>query len=81
MGCSRTHIDCAYCGKRSNNTNKWDAQEPMGCTSFRALGSNNTNKWDAQEPRPDPYWPPEGSNNTNKWDAQERKRLRLKYDT
>ena len=35
---------------RSNNTNKWDAQERHGSLGGGLKGSNNTNKWDAQEP-------------------------------
>ncbi len=49
MGCSRTRvvIDGHKC--RSNNTNKWDAQEHNSLFYISDDRSNNTNKWDAQE--------------------------------
>ena len=34
---------------RSNNTNKWDAQEQDFLQKLIKDRSNNTNKWDAQE--------------------------------
>ena len=49
MECSRTIIMMEFMSIRSNNTNKWNAQEhnhPQGEMNMR---SNNTNKWNAQE--------------------------------
>ena len=41
----------AYTGFRSNNTNKWNAQELLFCILCDDNRSNNTNKWNAQELR------------------------------
>ena len=38
-----------YDDSRSNNTNKWDAQEHSATLICMLVRSNNTNKWDAQE--------------------------------
>ena len=35
--------------QRSNNTNKWNAQEQVSHLHRALGGSNNTNKWNAQE--------------------------------
>ena len=65
----------------SNNTNKWDAQEPMVFNDFAFPGSNNTNKWDAQELNCFCLSQKQRSNNTNKWDAQEHTYPRLPYQS
>ena len=57
--------------KRSNNTNKWNAQEPFNASSNLSMRSNNTNKWNAQERLVVPLKTVLRSNNTNKWNAQE----------
>ena len=72
MGCSRTcHWLCPF-QFRSNNTNKWDAQEPLNKKFKEFQRSNNTNKWDAQERIASSFQKVRRSNNTNKWDAQEQ---------
>ena len=60
---------------RSNNTNKWDAQERRNAIALSFSGSNNTNKWDAQELICKERFRLDRSNNTNKWDAQEQATL------
>ncbi len=50
MGCSRTTRSYLVLRARSNNTNKWDAQELTKECAMQLERSNNTNKWDAQEP-------------------------------
>ena len=49
MECSRTSELDAINAVRSNNTNKWNAQEQTQVYKFVEPGSNNTNKWNAQE--------------------------------
>ena len=71
MECSRTSNK--ECGNAigSNNTNKWNAQEPHKQKIYMVLGSNNTNKWNAQEHNQSRFRLDIRSNNTNKWNAQE----------
>ena len=71
MGCSRTTVGRGTPGVRSNNTNKWDAQEQKLRLNIHSFRSNNTNKWDAQELIKSNVLYSLRSNNTNKWDAQE----------
>ena len=63
MECSRTSAQVVPRHLRSNNTNKWNAQEPHALMGIIMLDqiipingmlkihvrSNNTNKWNAQE--------------------------------
>ena len=49
MECSRTRVIIVRHEIRSNNTNKWNAQEQCRQMDIEHAGSNNTNKWNAQE--------------------------------
>ena len=49
MECSRTLLETVETVIRSNNTNKWNAQEPRSRDILQSTRSNNTNKWNAQE--------------------------------
>ena len=51
MECSRTIPGPLFSTFRSNNTNKWNAQEQKVLKKAPDNRSNNTNKWNAQEPR------------------------------
>ena len=72
MECSRTRVIIVRHEIRSNNTNKWNAQEQCRQMDIEHAGSNNTNKWNAQEQCRQMDIEHAGSNNTNKWNAQEQ---------
>ena len=59
--------------KSSNNTNKFNPQEPWVVSFDSCISSNNTNKFNPQEPISTPPTKQKSSNNTNKFNPQEQK--------